>query len=497
LQQSVLTPALLASILMVSTTHPDNTASVGAHRPRKGVTLWRGSSPRRPADPQLRPRGYVQAVVRVALVAGCALAAAAAVITTVADGAARDRAAVHAVPILACLGLGIAAGFRRSPPLLWVADAAVLGGAGIALFELVAALFGFDPVSITIAASGLLFAAVIVLRRRDHGLGKLFDSPSGGGVLARRLVPVVLIVPVGIAWSIYAGIAAGRYDGAVATALGVTVGVAMLTSAIVFSARVADQLDIVRHGNDAQFRELVGDVARQSRELARTNEELESFSYSVSHDLRAPIRHIAGFSELLANHGGHRLDDKGQRYLTMIAESAEQAGQLIDDLLAFSRIGRTALATREVDPAEIVHDAWTKLAPEREGRAVELRVAALPPVHADPAMLQIVMTNLLSNALKYSGCQAVAVIEVAGRAEPDEVVISVRDNGVGFDMKYVDKLFGVFQRLHGDEFEGVGIGLANVKRIIERHGGRVWAEGEVDRGACFHITLPPAKKANT
>ena len=482
---------------MVSTTHPASSASANAHSVCPGVIAWRNRSPRRPTEPHLRARWYVRAVAHTAIVIGCVAAAIAIAAAVMAGGAERARIARHALPIAACLGLGIAAGVPRSALARWVADAAVLGAAGLAMFEIVAALFGSDPMLLAVATAGLLFAAAAVLLRRERGLGRLFESPSSGGVLARRLVPAVLIVTLGLAWLIYAGIAAGHYDATLATALGVTVGVAMLTTAVVASARVADRLDIVRRGNEAQIRELVGDVARQSRELARTNAELESFSYSVSHDLRAPIRHIAGFSELLAKLGGHRLDDKSRRYLTMIAESAEQAGKLIDDLLAFSRIGRTALATRDVDAGELVRDAWSKLAPERGDRTVELQVSGLPRVHADLAMLHIVITNLLSNALKYTGPREAAMIEVAGRAEGDEVVISVRDNGVGFDMRYVDKLFGVFQRLHGDEFEGVGIGLANVKRIVERHGGRVWAEGEVERGACFHIALPRGKEMNS
>jgi light-regulated signal transduction histidine kinase (bacteriophytochrome) len=234
---------------------------------------------------------------------------------------------------------------------------------------------------------------------------------------------------------------------------------------------------------------MVGELARHAHDLRRSNQELESFSYSVSHDLRAPIRHIAGFAELLAR-AEASLDDRNRRYLAMIRESATHAGKLIDDLLEFSRMGRAPLQTRRVDLGAIVRDAWATLAPERGARAITLHARDLPSVDADPAMLTLAVGNLLSNAIKYTQRTPVAHVDVEGRIARDRVELVVRDNGAGFDMKYADKLFGVFQRLHGDEFEGVGIGLANVKRIVERHGGEVWAEGEVDHGAAFHLALP-------
>ncbi len=405
--------------------------------------------------------------------------------------------------LFTCLGLGIAGGHHGSGQVRWFADGLVIAGGVVTLFAVIAVVFGsevqypiasHDPMSIATAAIGFLLAMATILTRDDRGLGKLFSSNSSGGVLARRLVPLLLVLPIGIARLAYLGVDRGVYDAAFATSIGVTIGVAILTLVIVGTARVVDQLDTVRSGNEAQIRQMVGDIASQSKELQRTNRELESFSYSVSHDLRAPIRHIAGFSELLVKANGDKLDDKSRRYIKMIVESAEQAGNLIDDLLEFSRMGRSELTKRELPLAELVADVWAKLTPERGARSIEFRVASLPNVHADPAMLELAMTNLLSNAIKYTAPRSDARIEIESHTEGNEVVITVRDNGVGFDMKYVDKLFGVFQRLHGDEFEGVGIGLANVKRIVERHGGRVWAEGEVDRGASLHLTLPRARE---
>lgn len=229
----------------------------------------------------------------------------------------------------------------------------------------------------------------------------------------------------------------------------------------------------------------------RAAELAAANQELEAFSYSVSHDLRAPLRHIDGFAELLAKHLGPSLDEIGRRYLTMVSGSAKQMGALIDDLLAFSRIGRAELRRTGVNLAGLVRDVRGILEPETAGRDIDWAIGELLEVQADPQLLRLVLQNLIGNALKYTRTRLEARIEIAARRESTETVCSIRDNGVGFDMRYAERLFGVFQRLHTSaEFEGTGIGLATVRRIVRRHGGRVWAEGEADRGACFSFALP-------
>jgi len=234
-------------------------------------------------------------------------------------------------------------------------------------------------------------------------------------------------------------------------------------------------------------RSTVFDISERKRieeELAALNKELESFTYSVSHDLRAPLRAIDGFGRIIEEDYGPRLDDEGRRLLAVVRSSSKQMGQLIDDLLDFSRLGRQDLSKQSVDMAALAREA------AREA-GIEPDLGALPAAHADPALLRQVWLNLLGNAAKYSGKRPDARIEVGGRQEDGQSVYWVRDNGVGFDMRYAGKLFGVFQRLHGaDEFPGTGVGLAIVQRVVSRHGGRVWAEGRVGEGACFHFTLP-------
>ncbi|HET8715649.1 MAG TPA: PAS domain S-box protein, partial [Holophagaceae bacterium] len=233
------------------------------------------------------------------------------------------------------------------------------------------------------------------------------------------------------------------------------------------------------------------EIRAQAEALASANRELEAFAYSVSHDLRAPLRHVDGFVGLLRKSLGDEISDRARSQLDVISASARQMGALIDDLLTFSRMGRAEVARVTFDLGALVRRVIDELAPDLAGREVDWRVGPLPSLHADPALMRLVLQNLIGNAVKFTRERRPALIEITAEELPAAVRVTVRDNGVGFDMQYAGKLFGVFQRLHRqDEFEGTGIGLANVARIIHKHGGTVSAEGALDRGAAFTFTLP-------
>lgn len=237
-------------------------------------------------------------------------------------------------------------------------------------------------------------------------------------------------------------------------------------------------------------------LAQHRAQLEASNKELEAFSYSVSHDLRAPLRAIDGFSQILLEDYAARLDAEGQRLISVVRRNTRKMGALIDDLLKFSRLRRQEVTYSRVDMEALVQDVLRELKGDVAERTVQFEIAPLPPAWGDQAMLRQVWQNLLSNAVKYTRSREVAEITVDGGMENHEVRYSVKDNGVGFDMRYVDKLFNVFQRLHREEdFEGTGVGLALIQRVVHRYGGRVWAEGEVERGARFHFTLPHKKEA--
>lgn len=247
--------------------------------------------------------------------------------------------------------------------------------------------------------------------------------------------------------------------------------------------KVSDRTAEVQRVNEA--------LHERARALEYANKELEAFSYSVSHDLRAPLRHINGFVELLNQRTGETLDEESRHYLKVIAGSAKSMSMLIDDLLAFSRMGRTEFKGAKFSLGQLVQEAIRDLDEEMKGRNIDWKIAALPEVYGDRSMMKLVFINLLSNALKFTHTRKTAKIEIGVTAGERDFTFSIRDNGVGFNMNYADKLFGVFQRLHKkEEFEGTGIGLANVRRIITRHGGRTWAEGKSNKGATFYFTLP-------
>jgi len=259
--------------------------------------------------------------------------------------------------------------------------------------------------------------------------------------------------------------------------------------------RKADERQIQELNDELEHR-----VGERTAQLEAANKELEAFSYSVSHDLRAPLRHISGFSQLLMEEFGSTLEPSAQQYLERIQAGTQKMGQLVDELLNLARVGRHALHLQPTQLNAMVAEVIAILQPNCEGRQVEWMIADLPAVACDPVLVKQIFQNLLANALKFTRPRARAVIEVSHKEvshkeEDGQPVFMVRDNGVGFSMKYVDKLFGVFQRLHrSEEFEGTGIGLVTVQRIVRKHGGEVWAEGELDKGAAFYFTLGMGKQ---
>jgi len=248
-------------------------------------------------------------------------------------------------------------------------------------------------------------------------------------------------------------------------------------------------LMIVEDITDLMLTEI--ELKKKTEYLELANKELEAFSYSVSHDLRAPLRHIGGFIDLLIKGNLSQLDDKGIRYLNIISASSKEMGNLIDALLTFSRLGRTGLKITELNSGDMVKKVLKIFDNELKGKNVEITVSELPKIKGDESLINQVWVNLISNALKYSRNREKAVIEIGGKIENGETIFHIKDNGVGFDMNYAEKLFGVFQRMHkATDFEGIGIGLANVNRIVTKHGGKCWAESEVDKGATFYFSLP-------
>jgi signal transduction histidine kinase len=258
------------------------------------------------------------------------------------------------------------------------------------------------------------------------------------------------------------------------------------------------QVEVVqRRQREDEIRKLNQELGKRAAELEATNKELESFAYSVSHDLRAPLRHMVGYSELLQRQASSLLDEKSQRFIRTILDSAKRMGNLIDDLLAFSRIGRAETKKTEVDLEQLVKEVVAEIGQDTKSRDIAWKVGALPVCYGDRSMLRLVVVNLVSNAAKFTRLRRPAEIEIGCvDRNKKEVEVFVRDNGAGFDMQYVNKLFGVFQRLHlPEQFEGTGIGLATVQRIIHRHGGEVRGEGAVDQGATFYFSLPKAQDA--
>lgn len=416
-----------------------------------------------------------------------------------ADGPLPNRIAPNTALNFLLLGLALLnldattrRGFRPAEALAGVAGL-------VALFALIGYayqvqwLYGvaaFVPMALPTAALFLLLVGGLLAARSHVGLTALLVGESPGGRLFRRLFPAVAGVQIVFGGLALAGARHGLYGSDLAIALLVGANVVVFGGLLAWNARSLHRAEAARRG-EADERQ------RHARALEEANRELEAFSYSVSHDLRTPLRHLVAYSEILAEDAGGRLDDTSRRHLERIRAAADEMRRLIEDLLAFSRTATVPLHTRDVSLSELVTACVHRLELETRDRSLLWRLPPLPDVRADPNLLRQVLANLLGNALKYTRGRAPAVIEVgcAGR-EDDRLVFFVRDNGAGFDPQQAHRLFGVFQRLHSAaEFEGTGLGLALVRRIVARHDGRIWASGEVDRGATFFFTLAAATGA--
>jgi signal transduction histidine kinase len=341
----------------------------------------------------------------------------------------------------------------------------------------------------------MVFAFGLLAARSRRGLMRLATSHSPGGVMVRHMLPAAVGAPVLAGWLIMEGQRAGWYLPALSLSYYTILLIVVFSTMIWATAVSLHRLDIRRREAEGTVirlnAELEQRVVERTEQLESANRELEAFSYSVSHDLRAPLRHIGGFAQLLAKEQSGDPAPKQQRYIGLIAESVTRMGDLIDGLLSFSRMARTEMMSTRVDLNSVIRSAQSEIQGQYTDHKIEWTVHPLPTVRGDSAMLTQVFTNLLSNAAKYSRTRHPSTIEIGSSSAESEIVVYVRDNGAGFDMQYAGKLFGVFQRLHrAEDFEGTGIGLANVQRIVSRHGGRVWAEAKPDEGATFFVALP-------
>ena len=354
------------------------------------------------------------------------------------------------------------------------------------------------PTSFAAALSILLLATGAVCQNPRHVLFRRLASGGAGGLMLRNVLPVVFVTDTALValpvWIQNVGLFnTTEFDAA---------AVASLSSLCIFVifigyAKQMDNLEVARRIAEAQGRQLNVLLKQKLADLEQANHEMDEFSYSMSHDLRTPLRAIDGFSGILADNYADKLDAEGQRIIAVVRDGTRNMAQLIDDILAFSRIGRAEMTTLSVDMNELIDGLLPEFAGPVSGRDICLTVPPLPSAQGDPMMLRRVWYNLLDNAIKYTAGRDRALIEIGGASDDCEIVYWIKDNGAGFDMRYAEKLFGLFRRLHGaHEFSGTGIGLAIVKRIVTRHGGRAWAIGQPDHGATFYFALPTRKPAN-
>jgi signal transduction histidine kinase len=410
------------------------------------------------------------------------LGAAVATLATTSRRRARDAAGGLGT-VAGLLGAAVVLGYAYGTPLLY-------RGAVVPV-----------ALSTSLALCALAGAVVIVAAGAEHDgwPTRVFSGNTARARLLRVFVPSTTAAFLIASAGGQALVLRLNTNPALATALSTLAAAGLVAALVSWTARtVGNAIDQAERELRQSQQSLEDAVTERTRQLTRSNEELEAFSYSVSHDLRAPLRHISGFAALLQRSAGGRLGDQDRRYMQTIVDAGARMSGLIDDLLSFSRMARSNMLRSTVDLGTLVDEVVAEAARDANGRTISWTRQPLPTVLGDRAMLRTALVNLVANAVKYTSTRARAEIEIGSLPDADgESILFVRDNGVGFDMQYADKLFGVFQRLHAsEEFAGTGIGLAHVRRVVGRHGGRTWAEGAVNDGATFYVALPEQARAS-
>ena len=388
----------------------------------------------------------------------------------------------------------------------WLASTLVAPVAFVAMLAILGDIFGAEEISTyagnltevaPTAVALLLFAMSILFATIENSFLFSLAGVHSGGFMLRRLLPLAVLLPPFIVWLRLVGQAHGLFSTIEFGAA--SVGVAMIasaTGALLWCAALLDRLDRQRLIGEAEVAQLNVTLADQVRSLRVANEELQGFSYATSHVMGGPLRAMDGFSRILVEDYADKLDDEVKRILEVIRSNAVEVRELTDGILAFLRLGHDELSPAVVDMNREVGLALEALEQKMRGRKIDIKISTLPEAYCDDAMVRRVWTNLLDNAVKFSGSKAVARIEIGAMPGKGETIYFVRDDGAGFDMQFSGKLFGVFSRLHGSEFPGNGMGLAIVQRIVNRHGGRVWGEGTVNQGATFYFSLPQLETGN-